>query len=78
VRDEAVRQVREMADAIAAPTPDLGRFERVRDWFVRHAPSVAGGVVSLVVHPLVGKLVEAAGDAAASQFRERFGAQGGG
>jgi hypothetical protein len=48
-------------------------MEYVRNWFVKNLPSVAGSVVSLIVHPLVGKLVEVGGDAMATTFRKRFG-----
>ena len=40
---------------------------------VAHLPKLAGAVTGLVVHPVVGKIVEAAGDVAASQFRKLFG-----
>jgi hypothetical protein len=38
---------------------------------------VAGSVVGLIVHPLVGKLVEVGGDALADSFRKRFGVERG-
>lgn len=72
-RDAAVTKVDELAAALAEPEPDLATMESVRNWFVRRLPSMAGGVVSLVVHPIVGKLVGAAGDALASEFQRRFG-----
>jgi hypothetical protein len=53
----------------------VDELEYVKNWFVKHLPSVAGSVVGLVVHPIVGKLVEAGGDALASTFRKRFGAE---
>ena len=51
---------------------DLTTFEYVRQWLGKNLPSVAGAVTSVVVHPLVGKLVEAAGDAAAGAVRKRL------
>jgi hypothetical protein len=73
-RAAAVAKVDELAEALALPEPDLATMESVRNWFVRRLPALAGGVVSLVVHPIVGRLVGAAGDAAAAEFRRRFGA----
>src|SRR6266508_3368657 len=57
----------------AALEPDLSTMEYVRRWFGKHLPGLAGSVVGLVVHPIVGKLVEAAGETVAAEFRRRFG-----
>lgn len=72
-RDAALERVSELEAAVAAEQPDLTTMEYVRNWFVRNLPALAGAVTSLVVHPVVGKLVEAAGDALAGEFRRRFG-----
>jgi hypothetical protein len=37
-------------------------------------PELAGAVTGVIIHPIVGKLVEAAGDGLAAEFRRRFGA----
>jgi hypothetical protein len=50
-------------------------MEYVKRWFVKNLPGLAGAVTSIVVHPIVGKLVEAAGDALAAEFRRRFGGE---
>jgi hypothetical protein len=71
-RQAAVAKVEELAEALAQPEPDLATMESVRNWFVRRLPALAGGVATLVVHPIVGKLVGAAGDALATEFRRRF------
>jgi hypothetical protein len=47
-------------------------MEYVKNWFGKHLPGLAGTVVGVLVHPVVGKLVEAAGDAAADEFKKRF------
>ena len=39
----------------------------------RAAEIAAGAVTGIIVHPIVGRLVEAAGDAAVAEFRQRFG-----
>ena len=73
--DEAQSQVNTLEKAATAEEPDLSTMERVRDWFVEHLPSIAGSVTSLLVNPILGKVVEAAGDLAAGELRRRFGQQ---
>ena len=72
-RDEALELVTELEGAVTSGTPDLSTMEYVRNWFVRNVPRVAGAVVSVVLHPLVGRLVEAGGDTLVTEFRSRFG-----
>ena len=75
-RDAALERVEELASAITAEEPDLTTMEYVKRWFGSHLPGLAGAVTSVVVHPVVGKLVEVAGDALAAEFRRRFGGAG--
>ena len=72
-KEKALERVDELQDAVTAKEPDLTTMEYVRNWFVKNLPTVAGSVVGLIVHPLVGKLVEVGGDAIATTFRKRFG-----
>jgi hypothetical protein len=72
-REAALERVGELKEAVTAAEPDLSTMEYVQRWFTRHLPGLAGAVVSLVVHPIVGKLVEAAGETVAAEFRRRFG-----
>jgi hypothetical protein len=72
IKDAALERVNELEQAVTGQKPDLSTMEYVRNWFVKNAPSMAGAVVSVVVHPIVGRLVEAAGDALASDFKKRF------
>ena len=69
----AVERVDELEQAVVAEEPDLTTLQYVRNWFLKNLPKLAGAVTGLVVHPVVGKIVEAAGDVAASQFRKLFG-----
>jgi hypothetical protein len=69
-RDEALAQAAEVEAAVVADEPDPGRFKRALAWFRAHAPQVAGTVASVVVSPIVGKVVEAAGDAIAARFKD--------
>ena len=73
-RGEAVELVDELADAIVAPVPRVRRMAFIRDWFSAHLPKLAGAVNELVLSPLVGKIVGAAGDLATAEFRNTFGA----
>jgi len=74
-RDAALERVDELEEAITAEEPDLTTMEYVKKWFARHLPQLAGAVTSLVLNPIVGRVVEAAGEAAASEFRRRFGVE---
>jgi len=72
-KDAALERVKELEEAVTAGEPDLTTMEYVKGWFARNLPDLAGAVTSVVVHPIVGKLVGAAGDALAAEFRRRFG-----
>lgn len=70
---EAQEKVDTLEEAVTAAEPDVSAMERVKRWFGEHLPSAAGAVTSLLVNPIVGKMVEAAGDLAADELRRRFG-----
>jgi len=74
-KDAALEWLEELEEAITAKEPDLTTMEYVKRWFVKHLPGLTGAVTSVVVHPIVGKLAEAAGDALAAEFRHRFGGE---
>ena len=74
-REAAVERVEELEEAITAEAPDLATMEYVKRWFARHVPGLAGAVAGVVVDPVVGKLVEMAGEALAAEFRRRFGGE---
>lgn len=69
----ALERVDELQDAVLADEPDLTTLQYVRKWFGKNLPKLAGSITGLIIHPVVGKIVEAAGDLAARQFREFFG-----
>lgn len=72
-RDDALAKITELESAIAAEdNPDLVTMDYVRGWFSRRVPQLAGAVVSVIVHPLVGQLVTAAGEALVAEFHRRF------
>jgi hypothetical protein len=72
-RGEALELVTEIEEALSAESPNLSAMEYVRNWFTRHIPRLAGMVTSLLVDPIVGKLVQAGGDALVSEYELRFG-----
>jgi hypothetical protein len=69
----ALERVAELEEAVVAEEPDLTTLQYVRKWFMKNLPTMAGSITGLIIHPVVGKIVEAAGDLAARQFREYFG-----
>jgi hypothetical protein len=71
-KDAALERINELEQAVLEKKPDLSTMEYVKNWFGKHLPGLAGTVVGVLVHPVVGKLVEAAGDAAADEFKKRF------
>ena len=71
--DAAAEKLDELQSAVTAEEPELSTMEYVRDWFVKHAPKFAGAVTALVVNPIVGALVGAAGETLAAEFKRRFG-----
>lgn len=71
-RAAAVERVGELEAAVFAEEPDLTTVQYVTRWFRKNLPSLAGAVTGLVVHPLVGRLVQVAGD----QLVELVGGEG--
>jgi hypothetical protein len=69
-RQEALAQAAELESALVAEKPDASRVRRALLWFRDHAPQLVGTVASVVVHPLVGRVVEGAGQAVAKHVRE--------
>jgi len=72
-KDAALERVQELEQAVADEKPDLTTMEYVKKWFGKNVPALAGTVASVVVHPIVGKLVEAGGDLLVQEFQRRFG-----
>lgn len=64
-RGAALERIDELQEAVIAAEPDLNTVQYVKQWFARKLPAVAGLVASILVHPLVGRLIERTGDAAA-------------
>jgi outer membrane murein-binding lipoprotein Lpp len=69
---KAREKLDDLEEAVTAAEPDLSTMEHVRNWFGKNLPRLAGLVAGIVIHPVVGRLAEAAGDALATEFRRRF------
>jgi hypothetical protein len=77
-KDAALERVTELQQEIGAKKPDLSTMEYVKNWFGKNLPALLGGVTSLLINPILGKVVEAAGGLAADALRNHFGGQAGG
>jgi hypothetical protein len=69
-REEATAQAAEIEKAVVSKEPDPSRARKAIRWFREHLPQVLGTVASVLVNPIVGKVVSAAGDVVAKEFRE--------
>jgi hypothetical protein len=72
VREEAVKQADAIKEATLGPKPDVSVMAQAKNWFLKHAPGLLGAVTTVIVNPIVGKVVQAAGDAVAAEYRKRF------
>jgi hypothetical protein len=72
LREEAVRKTEELEQATTAPEPDVSAMARARRWFLENVPTLFGAVTTVVVNPIVGKIVHAAGEAIAKEYERRF------
>jgi len=72
----ALERIKELEEAVIGEEPDLTTAEYVWKWFSKNLPQLAGTVVSVLVNPIVGKVLEAAGELAAEKLRRRLGANG--
>jgi DNA-binding GntR family transcriptional regulator len=68
-RAAAAERVAELEQAVLAEEPDVTTIQYVARWFRSNLPQLAGAVASIVIHPIVGKLVGAAGDALVAEFQ---------
>jgi len=64
----AAERVEELEEALTAEKPDLGTAHYVKRWFLKNLPTVAGLITGVLVNPVVGKLVQSAGDVAATEL----------
>ncbi len=67
-RTGAVERVEELEEALTAEAPDLGTAHYIKRWFLKNLPTAAGLITGVLVNPIVGKLVQSAGDVAAAEL----------
>jgi hypothetical protein len=67
-RQAAAERAAELEEALTAEEPDLNTVQYVKSWFLKKLPSLVGLVTGVLVNPLVGKLVQCAGDSAVEQL----------
>jgi hypothetical protein len=72
-KDAALERVDELQQEITSKKPELSTFDYVRSWFSKNLPGLLGSVTSLIVNPLVGKVVEAVSGVAANAIKQHFG-----
>lgn len=73
LKDSAVERVEELEETVTSTEPDLTTMEYVKKWFGKNLPKLSGAVISVLVNPIVGKVVEAGGEVAAGELKRRFG-----
>jgi hypothetical protein len=69
----ALERVAELEKAVVAEQPKISTMEYVKDWFLDNVPRLGGAVTSLILSPVVGKIVEAGGEVVSAEFKRRFG-----
>ena len=55
--------------------PDASMIKVAGNWLLENIPALAGTLASVFASPIVGKVVEAAGDIAAEWVKKRFGGE---
>jgi hypothetical protein len=65
----AAERIEELEQAVLAEEPDTTTIAYVGRWFKTNLPALAGAVTGIVVHPIVGRIVGAAGKAIADELR---------
>ena len=73
VATEGSAQLDELEDVIAAGKPDLGKLQRICDWFKKKIPELAGTIGKIVVSPLVAELTAAASDDLSAEVSRHLG-----
>lgn len=68
-RQAAIDELAGLKSAVVGKdSPDPSRLKRVHTWFLNNAPDLAGAVASLLLGPLVGKIVAGGTGAMAAAF----------
>jgi len=73
VKAEAQKQAEQIKQAVTGDKPDVAAMARIKTWFAQNLPTILGVVTGVFTNPIVGKLVQAAGEFTLDQYRERLG-----
>ena len=73
LKDRALERIDDLEGAASAEEPNVSILAATRDWFLKYVPGLAGAVTGVIINPVVGKIVQAAGDALAREYKEKFG-----
>jgi hypothetical protein len=73
-RNSALERAEELKETLMSGKPSTTTIEYVKNWFGQNAPKLSGMIAGIVIHPIVGRLVETAGDALAEEVRRRLSA----
>jgi hypothetical protein len=73
IRASAMERVDELEESLVAKEPNVSAIEYLKGWFGKHLPRVAGAITGILLHPVVGKIVRAAGEAVAGEYGRRVG-----
>ena len=68
-RDAALERIGELEEAVSSGDPDVTTMGYVKKWFAKNVPTLVGAVVGVLVNPIVGKIVQSAGDAAVADLQ---------
>ena len=69
----AEERLAELEETVTSAEPDVSVMVYVRNWFLRTLPALAGAVTALIADPVVGQLVQQAGDQLALEYDRHFG-----
>lgn len=69
----ALERWAELAEALTASPPDLDTLAYGRSWVAKNIPVLSQALLNLLACPEVARLMAAAGDSVAAEFRRRFG-----
>ncbi|MFN8460067.1 MAG: serine/threonine-protein kinase, partial [Anaerolineae bacterium] len=69
----ALERLTELGESLTTSPPDLDTLAYGRSWFTKNVPALGQAVAQLLACPEVIRLIAAAGDNVAAEFRRRFG-----
>lgn len=68
-RNEAISKASELNKEIIKKKPERSKIEQLKGWLKDNVPEVAGAVTSLFMNPIIGKVVEKAGEIVSKKIK---------